>query len=308
MAGSRRVARGLLLAGLALVLSLATLETTLQLASLFVSDRSGGWDPEAERRVLCVGDSHTWGAMVERHESYPARLQERLDELEPGVWSVVNHSVPGMNSGQILRRLPVWLSRGQPDVVLIWIGVNNAWNVADMDRDDVFVLDEWLLRSRLYKTVRVWLHDHELDRHRGAESRGEAWSLANDPTSRGSWSVTYDGLQERITHQRDHSQDDYEVVRAALEHLIDIAELARAAGSEPYFVLYPIWVVPFVQANEVTLAAAKATDTPVIDTREAMARVPDVRRSLKRGLHPGPPIYREIAHDIAQVLTSAPAP
>jgi len=64
-------------------------EGLLQLASAFSVGRSIG-ELDGREVVLCVGDSHTYGVMVEEAEAYPARLDRFLDEQVPGRFAVVN--------------------------------------------------------------------------------------------------------------------------------------------------------------------------------------------------------------------------
>ena len=71
MRAARIVASGALI----LLLGLALTEAGLQVASRLMSDRAGAWRPGSANRILCVGDSHTYGAQVEREESYPGQLQ-----------------------------------------------------------------------------------------------------------------------------------------------------------------------------------------------------------------------------------------
>ena len=157
---TRRALRAGGSATLIVVISFALIELGLQVASLFAEDRSGVWEPGAEVRVLCVGDSHTWGAGVSREQSYPAHLQNHLDELAPGRYSVLNHGLPGINTAQVRRRFPVWLQRYQPDVVVLWAGVNNAWNRADAEESSEIRyawLEGLVSHLRTYRLVRVWL-------------------------------------------------------------------------------------------------------------------------------------------------------
>src|SRR5215470_7272233 len=59
---------------------------------------------DGARRILAVGDSCTWGWQVEEQESYPAVLQQLLDErYGPGAYHVINGGVPGYTSYQGLR-------------------------------------------------------------------------------------------------------------------------------------------------------------------------------------------------------------
>lgn len=144
-------------------LALVGLEAALQVAS--VATRALGQRAEelggaAGRRILCVGDSHTYGTSVTREESYPAQLEATLNRVDPeGRYRVVNRGVPGMNSAQLAGILPFWLGQLDPDFAVVWIGSNNAWNRA---RDPMRagageggLLADLLARSRLLRLVQT---------------------------------------------------------------------------------------------------------------------------------------------------------
>ncbi len=126
---SRRVFRLAGKAALACALFLVLIEVLLRLGTFFVYDPSAkGWRPDASIRILAVGDSHTYGGTVPKGQEYPAQLQRFLDEAAPGVYSVLNVGIPGMNTSQVRNRLPLHLARWNPDLVLLWCGVNNTFN------------------------------------------------------------------------------------------------------------------------------------------------------------------------------------
>ena len=52
-----------------------TLELGLQAAALFTKGRALEGSVRAPVRILCLGDSHTFGSGVADGESYPAQLQ-----------------------------------------------------------------------------------------------------------------------------------------------------------------------------------------------------------------------------------------
>lgn len=78
-------------------------------------------------RVLCVGDSCTFGSGAATNRTYPAQLQARLREMRPGVRvEVINAGVPGYSSFQGRRYLESEGIRLSPDCVVIALGYNDA--------------------------------------------------------------------------------------------------------------------------------------------------------------------------------------
>ena len=81
------------------------------------------------RRVLCLGDSNTFGVTVPVGDAYPPQLAQ--------VWNgrkgvrpieVLNLGYPGNNSSRIRRDLPHLLDALHPDVVTIMVGANDWWS------------------------------------------------------------------------------------------------------------------------------------------------------------------------------------
>jgi lysophospholipase L1-like esterase len=81
-----------------------------------------------EIRVLCLGDSVTFGLGLYRGDTWPDRLAEELRERAPGrPVRVVNAGVPGWSSYQGMRLLQRLRARGvDPDVIVFWFGMNDA--------------------------------------------------------------------------------------------------------------------------------------------------------------------------------------
>jgi lysophospholipase L1-like esterase len=300
-----------------LLLSLGLLEVGLQVASRFAEDRTSVWTPGARQRVLCVGDSHTWGVGVAREESYPARLQELLDEAEPGAYSVINHGLPGMNTAQIRRRLPVWLQRYQPDVLVVWAGVNNAWNRADSEEGSgvAWAWAEGILgHSRVYRLIRVWLHDRKLARYVASERADRVFDRVDaraplGPKAR--FTVRYDGVIEEIHHDgvRSLLESEGEArVEAWVERdLAFLAEAARSAGVDLVLLTYPIEAAWFASVNQIARRTASRYDVPLVETGPAAQRLDPEQADWLPDAHPGANVYREIAREVAQRLRSRTA-
>jgi len=90
-------------------------------------------DPRRGRRIVCMGDSSTFGVWADgdsehgytRFDSYPALLQESLDEHGYDDWQVINAGVPGSHAGHSLRVLRREILALEPEIVTLRIGVND---------------------------------------------------------------------------------------------------------------------------------------------------------------------------------------
>lgn len=77
-------------------------------------------------KVLCIGDSVTYGLGVPEEDSYP-HLLGRLAEESGADGQVVNAGIPGQNSAEVLRRLPHLLRQHEPEHVILLVGWNDQW-------------------------------------------------------------------------------------------------------------------------------------------------------------------------------------
>ena len=112
---------------------LVALEGALQLASWITwkrAARRAADGPAAEGKViLCVGDSFTWGVGAsDPAHSYPSRLASLLAGSEAGPVRVVNQSLPGRNSREVLERLDSHLEAFRPALVYVLVGMNDQWS------------------------------------------------------------------------------------------------------------------------------------------------------------------------------------
>ena len=78
-------------------------------------------------RILCLGDSWTFGMNVGQEQAYPQRLQTLLREAMPaGDFEVLNFGVLGYSSFQGLELLKQKAPVLKPDVVILGFGMNDA--------------------------------------------------------------------------------------------------------------------------------------------------------------------------------------
>lgn len=124
---SRIAGRGLLVVFGAVVL----LELVLQVGAMALWLGTPDTEPAADgqRRVLCIGDSFTFGMGSTADEyRYPAQLQVKLRESTGEPWSVVASARPGRNSREVLQRIDGQLAAFEPEIVLVLIGLNDRWS------------------------------------------------------------------------------------------------------------------------------------------------------------------------------------
>jgi lysophospholipase L1-like esterase len=148
---------------IAAVATLVAIEILLQLFSLvarpLLARESSKLRSTDGFTILCIGDSHTFGAPLPDHESYPSQLQVLLDErfVEPK-FQVVNLGYPGVNSAFLANRLEAQIAQVKPKLLLISGGANNIWNSIESEaweRGTASRLHSALLRIKLYRLAAV---------------------------------------------------------------------------------------------------------------------------------------------------------
>ena len=107
--------------------------------------------PPGTRRVICVGDSTTFGFILPYEKSYSALLQKALDKvLSPGQVEVINAGIPGTCITQhnlLIKRKLLFFS---PDVIVLY-------SVPNIAHPNMVALQE--LRGRLLEKPENWT-DH----------------------------------------------------------------------------------------------------------------------------------------------------
>lgn len=85
-------------------------------------------------RILCIGDSSTYGLGSTDSEkySYPAQLHTLLNtKSSNNEFEVINLGVLGINSSQVFNRFKHNILKYNPDMVIIMIGINDGWNLEE---------------------------------------------------------------------------------------------------------------------------------------------------------------------------------
>jgi lysophospholipase L1-like esterase len=229
----------LLLAGL--VAGLLALEACLQLGALVVGlyhpDTNEASFSGAEKRLVCLGDSNTYGLYVGKERAYPQVLEQIWNRSTPdNPIRVLNLGYPGNNTSVLRNRLPDVLRLHQPDAVTLMIGANDLWTLPE----SIGVRD-WLWRhSRVFRLLfmvrRSW--EGPPEEHMPGVEGDYRWA----PTV---------------------FQSDWEVQVA--RNLTAMVSDIRAAGSRPILLTYPSSAPVYAHVNLVIRRVAAAATVDLID-------------------------------------------
>lgn len=206
---------------LALLAALAlAAEVFLQAASIVVYFKEKRPEnlPDANgvKSIVCLGDSFTHGmGSSDASMTYPAQLQQALDQAAPGKWRVFPAAWPGRNSRDALEALIPVLEKYEPKLVYVMIGLNDSWtqperlSLGEVVTSPEVVSKGYTFRWRLPRLM-AWL-----TRARVAKGQAERSSLDNP--------LAFNKLRTRI------EQGEQEQVLRELE----AAEVALAAEAAP---------------------------------------------------------------------------
>jgi lysophospholipase L1-like esterase len=82
--------------------------------------------PAGVRRLVCIGDSFTWGVSVLFDDAWPQRVERILSRERGERWEAVNLGEPGLNSVQEARKLASEGFAYEPDVVVVAYVLNDS--------------------------------------------------------------------------------------------------------------------------------------------------------------------------------------
>jgi len=302
----------LALVPIGVLLGLLVLEGGLQIGAFWMKRTKRGELPVAwvtgNLRVLCLGDSNTYGLWLERNEAYPQQLEALWNEsIETPKLEVLNLGFPGTNSSRLVRDLPRLLETFEPDIVILMVGVNDFWTLPfpldgkQETRPRKSFLQQHSLVYRLYYLIRRGRVADEVE-------------ILMDPAG---------SLEVGARHKARLGDQEFEMgfLRAAqglqgdqaalTENLHRLVEEARDSGTPLYLMTYPARQSFYGPANSLIAAAARDTGTPLIDLAETFAPIcptdecPD---TLFPDGHPKSAGYRIVAEAIVKRLAQRNPP
>ena len=256
--GERRARLALVVLGV--VLALLLLEAALQIGAFCVElaghHGNAGWTTR-NVRVLCLGDSNTYGIWLDGSEAYPAVLQKLWNDSHPArPIEVLNLGVPGNNSSRLRNALPKLLRRYRPDLVTIMLGANDWWTVPEPLSDGG---SGGRLASFLWRWSRVYRLAFMI--RRAEETSEGSVEATGYPPPRGPGPRPPD-VNFGWTRKPEGFSGWEPVLAENLEAMV--AELGRA-GVRVTLLTYPADAPIYHEASDVLRAVAQKTATPLVD-------------------------------------------
>lgn len=151
------------------LLTLLLLEVVFRFAGWAILSRMDSGGERGEIKILCLGDSFTYGVGAKRENSYPMQLQRILEKKDGCSAKVINRGIPGMNTSLIRENLEENLLKFNPDIVIVMAGVNNSWNQAGVsgitgERNLTDYIKEVIYRLKTYKLARLFIYNIQFKR------------------------------------------------------------------------------------------------------------------------------------------------
>ena len=251
-----------------LCLSLVVVEAILRVGALFVGrevvERSvlpGKW------RMLCLGDSNTYGLYVDKSQAYP-KVFETLWNATPGDThrsvEVLNLGFPGTNSSKLVKDFRRMLSTFRPDVVPIMVGANDLWTMPETAIESPDAIDR--LGAALWRMSRAYRFLYMV--RRAFEVR-QLDVTADPPTGfeRGHGIARFgkDEFDLGWTKIPEGGVPDWEPTGPLEKNLQTLAIQAAEFGTKLIFLTYAADSLSYSWANKIIRRIAKTSSTRLID-------------------------------------------
>jgi len=150
---------------LGIILSLMVLEITLRTMGIgynLIYKNKTLKERKGNVRIFCVGESTTWGigAKDPLTQSYPRQLEGMLNSKYPNIKiKVFYDQTIGQNTEEILLKLPLYIKKYQPQIIIFMTGINDWWN---LNRSNILLFNKDRAISNITLSVLAFLDKFEV--------------------------------------------------------------------------------------------------------------------------------------------------
>jgi lysophospholipase L1-like esterase len=305
--GSQLTGRVALMAG-GLVLGLIFLEAALQVGA-FVVRATGRELPSAwvsgRFRVLCIGDSNTYGLWLDRSDAYPQQLESQWnEEVEQAKAEVINLGIPGTNSSRMVRDFPRILEAFDPDLAIVMVGVNDFWTqpveIGDAQSGGRNVIQRRSLVYKLYYLIARSFDARELEILMDSSPKEGGIHGADHVVRYGDEEFDMGFVQAK--------EGLWGEAQGLERNLTILSEQGEAFGVPLYFMTYPGRWSLYRSTNPIIIKVGEETGTPVIDLTSIFRTLCPQRncpRYLFSDQHPNANGYRIVAETVVERLAGS---
>lgn len=271
----RAVKRAVLVLG-GILAAIVMLEILLQAGAVYFA-ATGREAPVSvatgDYRILCLGDSNTYGLYLKREEAYPQQLEvlwNQSGRLPKG--KVFNLGFPGTNSSKLLSQFPDMLDTFQPDLVIIMVGVNDFWTspVSFEAPRDLRYRARWFLQrhSRAYKLFYMLRRRSEMAELEVVKNNPDGVRMMGSGTARFGGREFALGWKKAVQGELGlHSLQDLE------DNISTLSDYARDFGAELILMTYASRYKAYPVANKIIRKAAARTGRPLVDLTAVFERI-----------------------------------
>ena len=254
-------------------------------------------DQGAQYRVLCIGESTTVGvgASDRSRFNYPHQLEGMLNGKFPrlGAQCFFDRNI-GFNTTENLIKLPSYIEKYRPQLVIFMVGVNNWWN---LDKSNILIFDKSSGFSRSALRAAIFMDQfrvYKLFKMIAYNLRCIRLNVPM-PKSLSEREVFKQGLRAR-GYQQGAYKDLFSEI--AFYDLREMVRICKGRGSRVIISGYP----SLGQNKPLYLAQKKVAaifGCPFVDNRTAFKRLPDLDRFFSSDqVHPNDKGYRLLAENI----------
>jgi lysophospholipase L1-like esterase len=260
-----------------LVAGLVIAEAALQLGALYV--RTTGREQRAtwrtdRPRIVCIGDSNTYGLLEARENAYPAVLERLWNAATPAQpVEVLNLGFPGLNSSKMRQSFRDLMIALRPDLVIMLVGVNDIYTAPMPIADEAGAAARvqyalWRL-SRVYRLLYMLVSRLRSDKVDTEQKQVEIEHKLMDNPLHGQVRVGDSHFDLAGTNFADPAQlGNWSV--ALRENVHVMAADAAAVGARFVLLTYASHLSSYAPAND---AIRSMSDLPIIDVTPRFAEI-----------------------------------
>ena len=243
-------------------------------------------------RIYCVGESTTWGVGASdlASKNYPHQLEGMLNKKYSGanVQCLFDQAI-GQNTSEILAKLPRYMMKYRPQLIVLLVGVNNRWN---MDRSNIllFSKNEAVSRATLQVLIfldrfRVWKLFKNLAFSYGFPK--EQWNFFFPPSGK---------AREELERKKEEAGSIFDDLAA--HDIVGMIKICKASHVPVILCTYPMNTT--IGLRRIQQDAARKFDVPLVDHFETFQRLKNPQAYLwtEDSWHPNDAGYELMAKNV----------